>query len=56
VRAAGFKPVLVFSTTGSQMAKGNGNAKPIIEFNTETLRGDIRDKVLAEFKLMPKSW
>lgn len=37
------------------MAEGNGTA-PAREFNTETLRGDIRDAVLAEFKLMPKPW
>lgn len=40
------------------MAKGNGNGKapiaPTIE--TETLRGDIRDTLLIEFRLMPKPW
>ncbi len=38
------------------MAKGNGAQAPTPEFNTETLRGDIRDAVLSEFKLMPKPW
>lgn len=27
-----------------------------IELATETLRGDIRDKILSEFKAIPKSW
>lgn len=27
-----------------------------IELATDTLRGDIRDKILSEFKSIPKSW
>jgi hypothetical protein len=27
-----------------------------IELATDTLRGDIRDKILSEFKTIPKSW
>lgn len=40
------------------MAKGNGKAQEASEpaFATETLRGDIRDMVLSEFKLLPKPW
>jgi hypothetical protein len=38
------------------MAKGNGNGAQAPQFNTETLRGDIRDMVLSEFKLLPKPW
>lgn len=30
--------------------------EPTNELDTETLRGDIRDEVLREFKHMPKSW
>lgn len=40
------------------MAKANGNGKapttPTID--TETLRGDIRDILLIEFRQMPKPW
>jgi hypothetical protein len=27
-----------------------------IELATDTLRGDVRDKILSEFKAIPKSW
>lgn len=32
------------------------SAEKIIELTTDTLRGDIRDKILSEFKSIPKSW
>lgn len=39
------------------MAKGNGKVETSEPtFTTDTLRGDIRDAVLSEFKLMPKPW
>lgn len=41
------------------MAKANGAAKAPEtqeQFDSETLRGDVRDAVLSEFKLMPKPW
>ena len=31
-------------------------ADKAIKLATDTLRGDIRDKILSEFKTMPKSW
>jgi hypothetical protein len=49
------------------MAKANGKTSAVPEdqgaaieaandFHTETLRGDVRDVVLSEFKLMAKPW
>jgi hypothetical protein len=32
------------------------SAEKAIELATTTLRGDIRDKILSEFKAIPKSW
>jgi len=32
------------------------SAEKATELATKTLRGDIRDKILAEFKAQPKSW
>lgn len=32
------------------------NTEKTIELATTTLRGDIRDKILSEFKAIPKSW
>lgn len=32
------------------------SAEKAIELATTTLRGDIRDKILTEFKAIPKSW
>ena len=31
-------------------------ADKAVKLATDTLRGDIRDKILSEFKTMPKSW
>ena len=39
------------------MGKGNGKAETSEPtFDTETLRGDIRDAILTEFKQLPKPW
>ena len=41
------------------MTKGTAaptSADKAIEVATTTLRGDIRDKILSEFKAIPKSW
>lgn len=32
------------------------SAEKAVELATETLRGDVRDRILSEFKAIPKSW
>lgn len=40
----------------TEETKAPSSAEKAIELATTTLRGDIRDKILSEFKSIPKSW